>query len=143
MQRRTLLTSVGVGSWWIAGCTANRKSLQSRDLPEDCPVSQNVGVEWQRDLDGSTVASFVERYEAAYYRQHVIDTIFEPESCLFGYSGWIGRIKDVAAVEGGGCRVHFTGIVNAQRGDLVLAATTTARPVTYRSSHWGRSLTSC
>ena len=100
----------------------------SEDLPEECPISQDVGVEWPSDLDDSTVATFVERYEEAYYRQQVIDTLFDPESRLFGYSGWISRIEAVTAVEDGGWRVHFSGIVNVQRGDLVFEATATAPP---------------
>lgn len=128
MQRRTLLSVVGAGSVSIAGCMARQTWGAGPDLPDDCPTTQDVGVEWPRDLDESSVATFVERYEEAYYRQEVIDTLFEPESRLFGYSGWIGRIKDVAGVEGGGWRVHFSGIVNVQRGDLVLDATVADPP---------------
>lgn len=128
MQRRTLLTLIGAGSFSIAGCIAMPASDGRTDLPDDCPISQDVGVEWPRDLDESTVATFVERYEEAYYQQQVIDTLFEPESRLFGYSGWISRIKAVTGVEDGGWRVHFSGVVNVQRGDLVFEATHTDPP---------------
>lgn len=112
----------------MAGCIAPPGSDESEELPDDCPTSQDAGVEWPRDLDESTVETFIERYEEAYYRQQVIDTLFEPESRLFGYSGWISRIKDVTRIEAGGWRVHFAGIVNIQRGDLVFEATTTDPP---------------
>lgn len=128
MRRRTLLTVVGAGSLSIAGCIALPGSDGRETLPDDCPTSRDVGIEWPRDLGESTVATFVERYEETYYRQHVIDTIYEPESRLFGYSGWISRIKNVSEVDGGGWRVHFSGIVNVQRGDLVLEATVTEPP---------------
>lgn len=127
MKRRTLLTAVGVGSLSIAGCIASELTGRE-DLPDDCPISQNVGVEWPSNLDESTVAMFIERYEEAYYRLQVIDTKFEPESRLFEYSGWISRIENVTAVEGGGWRVHFSGIVNVQRGDLLLEATVSDPP---------------
>lgn len=132
MYRRTLLTVVGAGSLSLAGCSTWPGPDGSADLPDDCPVSQDVAVEWPRELDGSTVATFVERYEEAYYRQHVIDTIFDPESRLFGYSGWISRIQDVTAAADGGWRVHFSGIVNVQRGDLILAATVSDPPADAR-----------
>lgn len=128
MERRTFLTVAGAGSMAVGGCIGVPGSGGSADLPDDCPVSQGVGVDWPRDLTESTVAGFVERYEEAYYRQHVIDTKFDPESRLFGYSGWIGRAEDVTEVAGGGWRVHFSGIVNVQRGDLVLHATVSDPP---------------
>lgn len=115
MQRRALLASFAVGTISVGGCLSSPGSNDREQLPDDCPTSQDVGVEWPRDLDESRVESFIERYEETYYRQHVIDTLFEPESRLFGYSGWISRIKDVTRLEEGGWRVHFSGIVNIQR----------------------------
>ena len=128
MRRRTLLAVVGTGTVSAAGCVAVPETFRGERLPDGCPVSQDTGVEWPRDLDESRVSGFVERYEEAYYRQQVIETLFEPDSRLFGFSGWISRVEDVTEAQDGGWGVHFSGVVNVQRGDLVFEATATDPP---------------
>lgn len=127
MRRRSLLATVLAGSLPFTGCTGLEQRAGA-DLPDDCPRSQDLGVEWPRDLDESAAGTFVEQYEEAYYRQEIIDTLYDPQSRLFGYEGWISRIKDITEVEGGGWRVHFSGVVNIQRGDLVFEASATDSP---------------
>lgn len=139
MRRRSLLTTMGAGSLSLAGCAAvtemtgtddladDSSTSETENLPENCPTSQNLGVEWPEQLDESTVVSFVEEYELEYYQQEVIDTLIEPQSRLFAYEGWIGRVETVTETVGG-WQAQFEGIVNVLRGDLVLEATTSDPP---------------
>lgn len=121
MHRRTLVAAIGASSASLAGCVAVRDAVGGEDLPEDCPTSQDLGVDWPRDLDESTVASFIESYELAYYQRDVIDDVFEPMSRLDTYEGWIASATDVRRLAGG-WRVEFEGIVNFRRGDLYFEA---------------------
>lgn len=127
MRRRSVLATVLAGSLPVTGCVGLRQRT-GPELPDDCPRSQDLGVRWPEDLDESAAGTFVEQYEEAYYRQEIIDTLYDPQSRLFGYQGWISRIKGVTNVEGGGWRVHFSGVVNIQRGDLVFEASATDSP---------------
>lgn len=124
MRRRSLLTVIGASSLSLAGC-AGLSERTGGDLPEECPTSQDLGVEWPRNLDESTVASFVEDYEIEYYRREVFDEVFEPQSRLDTYEGWIGDVTAVTQTDSGGWRAQFEGIVNIRRGDLALVATPT------------------
>lgn len=127
MRRRTLVSAIGAGSLSLAGCAAVTE-LTGENLPKDCPVSQGLGVEWPRELNESTVAAFVEEYELEYYQQEVFDDVFEPQSRLDTYEGWIGDVNDISETSGGGWRVQFEGIVNIRRGDLALSATASDPP---------------
>lgn len=107
MRRRALLTSALAGSLTLPGCTTATRLFEP-NLPEPCPTSQDLGVEWPRDLNQSTVATFVEGYEEQYYRQVVFD--YEPESRFSRVGSAIARVKNVTKANGG-WRVHFSGIL--------------------------------
>lgn len=124
MKRRTLLSAFAAGSTSIAGCTA-ATSFFGPGLPEACPTSQDLGVEWPKNLDESTVASFVEAYEERYYRRVVFD--YEPVS-RFSYVGSaISRVKDVTEVDRG-WRVHFSGTLGVNEAFMHLKATRSEPP---------------
>lgn len=124
MRRRQVLTSAVAGSISLAGCTA-ATSYFGPDLPEACPTSQNLGVDWPEHLDESSVASFVEAYEERYYREVVFD--YEPVS-RFSYVGSaISRVKDVTEVDRG-WRVHFSGTLGVNEAFMHLKATRSEPP---------------
>lgn len=124
MQRRTLLTTVAAGLLPLAGCTALTE-LTDEDLPDDCPTSQGLGVEWPRDLNESTVTTFVEEYELQYYQQVVFD--FEPESRYSSVGEGIGRVQGVSEFDGG-WRVRFSGILGVDEAFTRLEATPSDPP---------------
>lgn len=94
MDRRGLLTTVGAVSLSLTDCLGMPGLSLGENLPEDCPKSQNLGVEWPRDLDASTVAAFIEEYEQTYYEQVIFE--FEPESRFSRVGSAIARVKDVS-----------------------------------------------
>lgn len=73
-HRRTLLATAGLLA--LAGCSV--ADSNDRDLPDACPLTQGLEIEWPATIDASSVEPFVERYERAYYRDHVLDS--EPSS---------------------------------------------------------------
>lgn len=102
MKRRTLLASIGGGTISLAGCTTGTDTVgptddnDQSDRPEDCPISQGLGVEWPEAPDAATVEAFVEEYEHVYFRDVIVE--YEPESRLDCYelSGSVtGRPKEV------------------------------------------------
>lgn len=98
---------------------------RSADLPDDCPTSQGLGVEWPRTLDGSTVASFVEAYERAYYREVVVG--YDPESQLDSYELG-GSVTDPPRRLGDGWEVAYSGSGGVYRPTLLFGATTSTPP---------------
>lgn len=132
MKRRALLTAVGAGTLAYAGCLGRAGFPGGDSLPEDCPTSQDLGVEWPGDFDDSTATSFLKAYERAYYEQMVVDTLFEPESRLFTYTGWIVRVKEISSTLTDGWTAHISGIVNVRRGDLYFDAATADPPESAR-----------
>lgn len=124
MRRRQLLTSAVAGSLSLAGCTTT-SGLFGPDLPAACPTSQDLGVEWPKNLDESTAAAFVEAYEEQYYRQAVFD--YEPVS-RFSYVGSaISRVEDVNEADVG-WRVHFSGTLGVNEAFMHLKATRSDPP---------------
>lgn len=124
MRRRSVLTSALAGSISLAGCTS-APGLSGPDLPDECPTSQDLEVEWPAPLDGTTVAAFVESYEAQYYRQTDFD--FEPDS-QFSYVGSaISRVEEVTEADDG-WRVHCSGILGVNQAFMHLKATRSEPP---------------
>lgn len=117
--RRRLLSVLGAGA--LAGCanaapggtdTPSRNEPQGsdepgdRDLPSNCPTSQDLDVEWPRDLNASNVVSFVVAYENAYYRERVVE--YEPKSSLDAYR--LGAaVRDGPRPVDGGYELHLAG----------------------------------
>lgn len=110
MHRRSLLALLGAGTLSLAGCTTSMDPLgpAKTDLPEDCPKSQNLDVEWPDDLNETTAKAFLLEYENAYYREVVVE--YEPESKLEEYGLDVALVGDIdqtadgwtAEVSGGG-----------------------------------------
>lgn len=73
-HRRTLLATAGLLA--LAGCSG--ADSDDRELPDACPLTQGLEIDWPATIDASSVEPFVERYERAYYRDHSIDV--EPSS---------------------------------------------------------------
>ncbi|MBX0322000.1 hypothetical protein EGH21_03035 [Halomicroarcula sp. F13] len=124
MRRRRLLTALGAAPLAVAGCLSSAPSAGA-DLPEDCPTSQNLGVEWPEQLDASTVESFVERYEGTYYREVVVD--YEPETRLDAYA-LHGSVTDPPTRRGDGWVVSYSGSGGVYRPTLLLEAETGEAP---------------
>jgi hypothetical protein len=94
-------------------------------LPADCPTSQDLGVEWPSDLDADAVEAFVEDYEAAYYREIVVD--WEPEARIDAYE-LSGTVRDGPTQRGAGYVVTYSGSGGVYRPNLHLRATTADAP---------------
>ena len=104
LQRRTLLSAAATAAGAVAGtagCTGRTPSGRSddRDLPDDCPTTQALDVGWPAELTESSVETFVEGYENAYYREVVVG--YEPETTIdeYGLTAWIS--DGPTAVDGG------------------------------------------
>jgi hypothetical protein len=132
MRRRTVLTAIVGGTLSTAGCTGvpdtaaggstatETTETTTASLPNSCPTTQGLDVEWPEELDAATVESFVEAYEAAYYREVVVD--YEPESTLDSY-GLNGGTDDATRV-GDGWQVSYNGGGGIYTPTLGLRATT-------------------
>ena len=70
-RRAVLVSLASVG---LAGCTAsgNSQPPSEDELPDQCPTSQNLDVQWPQNLNADAVADFAKRYEVA-YRSHNSD----------------------------------------------------------------------
>ncbi|WP_340098983.1 hypothetical protein [Salinibaculum salinum] len=130
-RRRLLIALGGVAT---AGCTTSRNSgadptetttTDESELPEECPTTQNLGVEWPSELDSETVESFVESYEATYYREKVVG--YESESMVNSYELG-GRIAEGPTEVGDGYTVEYAGGGGIYRPTLRLMGTVTDQP---------------
>lgn len=105
MQRRTVLqAALAGGGTALAGCLGRLGAGGS--LPDECPVSRNLDVEWPDDVDRSTVESFVAGYEAVYYREVVLE--YEPETPLDEYALGVS-VRDGPTAAGDGFRLTVVG----------------------------------
>jgi hypothetical protein len=130
MHRRSVLTGALAGLGVLAGCTSHGPGTGTttdteRDRPPGCPASQELDVEWSTELDAASVAAFVEAYEAAYYREVVVD--YEPESPVDEY-GLAGSVVGEPRSVGGGWVVEYRGGGGVYRPTLFLRATTATPP---------------
>lgn len=78
-RRTVLVTLAGVG---LAGCvTSGDSGPPSEDeLPDQCPTSLDLDVQWPRELDADTVGEFVMAYEKAYQGKKLAETRFHSPS---------------------------------------------------------------
>lgn len=132
MQRRALLSAVGAGTLSLAGCVtridsgaATGRSDEPTELPEECPTSQGLDVEWPEDLDASTVESFVEEYEHVYYRDVVV--AYEPESQLDSYD-LAGSVTEPPREVADGWTLEYRGGGGVYTPTLLLEATASEPP---------------
>jgi len=132
MRRRTVLSGTGAGLCALAGCTTlagepepSDDPATTQELPDDCPTSEDLGVEIPDELNADSVVSFVEAYEAAYYREVVVN--YEPESPVDEY-GLGGHVTDEPRAVGDGWVVEYDGSGGVYRPTLYLHATTADAP---------------
>ena len=140
-RRAFLRTLAGMGAISIAGCSAPKSSSdgatpvptttdsgvpgKDENLPDECPLSQDLEVEWPRDLDDTTVADFLKVYEKQYYLQSVFE--FDRNS-RYGQVGTPSiTVKNVSEANGG-WRVHLRGLLGVRHGSMVLRAKPTDPP---------------
>jgi hypothetical protein len=127
-NRREVLAAVGVvGAIAAAGCTgeagtgttspADETTTDEKTLPEECPTTQNLGVEWPETLTAETVVSFVESYEAAYYKQKVVE--YSPESAVDSYELG-GAVTGEPTTAGDGYELTYDGSGGIYRPTLSL-----------------------
>lgn len=121
MRRRSLLSGVIGASLSFAGCLAP----VGTDLPDACPTSQDLGVEWPETLDAATVESFVETYEHVYYREVVLE--YEPDSQLESYQ-LDGVVTDGPSRADGGWVLTYSGGGGIYTPTLLLEAKTATPP---------------
>lgn len=112
--RRAVLASVGAVA--TAGCSAAYLGGARPAITADCPTTQDLDVEWPRNLNPQRVTGFVESYEQAYYRDTVLS--YEPETRLDALE--LNGRTGTAAVTGG-YRVKFAGRAEISRPDLEIA----------------------
>ena len=121
-SRRTLLAAAAAGTAGITGCldgafggTDGERSPTDgeaspmptdRDLSNNCPTTQDLGVEWPAELTESSVGTFVESSEDANYREVVVG--YEPETTIDEY-GLTARISDGPTTVDGGYEATLSG----------------------------------
>ena len=104
-DRRGLLAAAGTVA--VAGCLDRLSAGDpGRDLPEECPTSQDLDVEWPRELTPETVEAFVESYDEAYVREVVVG--FESDSRLDAYR-MSGGVDGAPTERGDGYVVETSG----------------------------------
>lgn len=148
MNRRRLLAAIGGSVVALAGCTddgqiddqpnasptagtrtdspttADRGTPTDSELPASCPTTEGLDVSWPTELDAATAESFVEAYEAVYYRDVVVE--YEPESQVDSYE-LAGSVSDVAST-GDGWTLTYSGGGGIYRPTLWLSAQPTTPP---------------
>jgi hypothetical protein len=113
LSRRTLLAVAAIGTAGTAGCSdgwAGGPDDQSqtetdRPLPDACPTTQNLDVEWPAALTEASVETFAETYENAYYREVVVD--YEPTTRVDEYR--LEAVADGPTAVDGGYEVALSG----------------------------------
>lgn len=82
VSRRAVLAATGAAAF--GGCVDVPAAREpGSDLPEECPVTQDLGVEWPQEITAGSVASFLESYEYVYHRDVVVE--YEPGSMVDDY----------------------------------------------------------
>lgn len=78
-RRAVLATLTSVG---LAGCTTSGDSgpPSEDELPDQCPTSLDLDVQWPRELDADTVGEFVVAYVKAYQGKKLAETRFHSPS---------------------------------------------------------------
>lgn len=138
MRRRRLLALLGSGALPLAGCLSGTGTTgddptaspagtdeEPTPLPEACPTTQGLDIEWPENLDAAAVESFVEAYERAYYREVVV--AYEPRSQLDSYD-LSGHVTDGPSKVGDGWVLKYAGSGGVYRPTLHLDATVAEPP---------------
>lgn len=149
MHRRRLLAALGAAAVPLAGCTGDRRSTTASPTPSptdetppdsqtptddetptdatppaNCPTTHGFDVAWPETLDRAAAESFVEAYEAVYYRETVVE--YEPNSQLDAYR-LDGVVTELSA-RGDGWTATFSGNGGVYRPTLWLRAATATPP---------------
>lgn len=128
VDRRRLLA--GAAAVAAAGCLGIGGDEDNDDetgdgLPEACPTTQGLDVEWPDELTAETVAEFVEAYENRYYREVTID--YEPDSRLDAYRLG-GSVREGVERRDDGYVAEFEGGGAVYRPDLQVTAAVAEAP---------------
>lgn len=128
MQRRTLIAGAA-GTIPLAGCITSlgseNNSNEPDSGPENCPTSQDIGVEWPEELDASSVKSYIEDYEQAYHREIVVE--YTPETPLDSYEA-NGDVTTGPNEVGDGWELKYMGGGAVYRPTLMMGATPQEAP---------------
>lgn len=128
MQRRTLIAGAAC-TLPLAGCITDlgeeNNSNETDEGPENCPTSQDIGVEWPDELDASSVESFVEDYEQVYYKELVVE--YTPETSLDSYEA-NGKVTTGPSEVGDGWELKYRGGGAVYRPTLMMGATPEESP---------------
>jgi hypothetical protein len=124
-NRRALLVASGATVAALAGCTDTLPGNSTRELPDGCPTSQDLDLEWPRELDSETVTSFLESYEHVYYRDEVVE--YEPESRVDSYGLSVAVSETPTSVDGG-YEATLSGSGGVYRPTLNVGATVADAP---------------
>lgn len=124
-NRRALLVASSATAAALAGCIDASPGNGTRELPDSCPTSQALDVEWPRDLDSETAASFLESYEGVYYRDEVVE--YEPESRVDSYGLSVALSEGPSSVDGG-YEATLSGSGGIYRPTLNVGARTAEAP---------------
>lgn len=152
MHRRTFLAALGSGTLALAGCltetdpagsdgtpdgtdqqspdqpgtdTPDNTDQGPADLPDECPTSQDLGVEWPEELNAATVTSFVETYEDAYYRDVVVE--YDPDVKFSSYQ-LTGSVTGPPVETGEGWTVEYSGGGAVYRPNMLLTGAPAESP---------------
>ena len=122
LSRRTLLAATAAGAVGTAGCLDGAfggddgersptddevsPTPTDRELPEGCPTTQGLNVDWPTELTDGSVERFVEAYENAYYRKAVVD--YEPTTVVDEY-GLEASVRNGPTAVDGGYEVALSG----------------------------------
>ncbi len=109
----------------LAGCLGRGESGPTSQQPDECPVTQDLGVGWPEKLTEGTVESFAESYENVYYREVVVE--YEPETPLDEYA-LSANVESGPTESGAGYEVELSGGGGVYRPTLFLEATTAEVP---------------
>lgn len=128
MQRRTLIAGAAC-TISLAGCITDlgneNNSNETDSGPDNCPTSQDIGVEWPEELDASSVKSFVEDYEQVYYKELVVE--YTPETSLDSYEA-SGEVTTGPSEVGDGWELKYRGGGAVYRPTLMMGATPQEAP---------------
>jgi len=125
VRRRVLLSTVATtaAAGAVAGCL-DAVGEGGRELPENCPTTQGLDVEWPEELTRETAEEFVEAYANVYYREEVVD--YTPESRVDSYGISVG-VMDVREA-GDGYELEVSGSGGVYQPTLHLSATVADPP---------------
>lgn len=126
MDRREVLTLIaGGGSIALSGCLESvgdgNGDGPNDELPDECPVSETLGLDWPEQLYEDIVASFIEQYEAEYLRE--VEIGFEPVTRYDSYGIEVDGRSITEREDGFEMRIDSGGPILTPNLDLIATVT--------------------